>query len=543
MVQITTATVICPRWRPGQSPTPPPERFDWTLRDVCRILFRHQRKMICFFVAVMLAAATYAFLSSKAYRSDATLFVRLGRENVALDATATFGQSTAVAVPTQRDEEINTEVEVLKSRQLLEKVVDAVTPQAILSPSPESLANGTEDSSPAAAPAEESTSLLEMLGVTTHQTPRERAIGVLEKRVSAEAAKKANIIQVSYEGNDARVAQRIVSKLIESYLDLHARLSRPAHAHEFLDRQTSTLKEQLTALENEFRVLKNSTGLASPAEQQQILVNRIGRLDDELKTTTSQVTATQAESASLRKQLATVAQTQLLTKADGMPNAASDGMRQQLYTLQLKENELASRVTDKHVELIAVREQLAAAKKIADAIEPTRTQFTRGPNRAYEELHLSLLQKESLLASLEAKSSTLTTQLADSRKELETLNNNETRIAQLQREIQIRDASYRKYSESAEQARIDESLKNARISNINVAESPTLNRLPVRPRRQLALLLGFGFAVMGSVCIAFTAEFLDHTLKTPDQIESRLTLPVLVSIPKVTSDRFTRTLA
>jgi uncharacterized protein involved in exopolysaccharide biosynthesis len=331
-----------------------------------------------------------------------------------------------------------------------------------------------------------------------------------------------------------------VNKLIEYYLDLHGRMSRDAHAHEFLGEQALAQKTQLTTLENDLRVLKNSTGLSAPPEQRQILVSRIGRLDDELKTNTAMIAATTAETNALRNQLSKLDETQLLTKSEGMPNAAADGMRQQLYTLELKEKDLASRFTPKHVELIAVREQLAAARKIVSSLDETRSQSTRGPNRAYEELRISLLRQESSLASLAAKASTLKTQLASATKELETLNNNETRIAQIQREIQIRDVNYRKYSDSLEQSRIDESLKKERISNINIAQSPTLNRLPVRPRPSLALLLGFGFAVVGSVCVAFTAEYLDHTLKTPDEVESRLHLPVLVSIPKVPSERISR---
>jgi len=514
-----------------------------SLRDVYRILFRHKRKMMCFTAVTMLAAMTYAFIFPKAYRSEAKLFVRLGRENVGLDATTTFGQATSVAVPAQRDEEINSEVEVLKSRQLLEKVVDTIGPLAILSPAQGSASK--EVKSPATAQQSDSADAdspgwLEELGLATPQTPRERAIGLLEKRVGAEAVKKTNIILVSFDGPSAQLSQQVVTKLIEFYLDLHGRMSRAAHAHEFLGQQASTLKGQLNTLENEIRVLKNSTGLASPIEQRQILVARNGRLEDELKTTSTTIAATSAETSALRKQLSQLDQTQLLTKSDGMPNAAADGMRQQLYTLQLKEKDLASRFTDKHVELIAVREQVAAAKKIVDLLEQSRTQFTRGPNRAYEELRLTLLRQESALTSLGAKASTLKTQLAAGTKELETLNNNEARIAQIQREIQIRDVNYRKYSDSLEQARIDESLKKERISNINIAQSPTLNRLPVRPRPSLALLLGFAFAVLGSVCVAFTAEYLDHTLKTPDEVESRLSLPVLVSIPRVASDRITR---
>jgi capsular polysaccharide biosynthesis protein len=116
---------------------------------------------------------------------------------------------------------------------------------------------------------------------------------------------------------------------------------------------------------------------------------------------------------------------------------------------------------------------------------------------------------------------------------METLNGNEMRIAQKQRDIQILEGSYRKYADSLEQARIDESLERQRISNINIAEAPTLNHEPVRPRALLTLMLGFAVGLFGGLCLAVGLEYFDHSLKTSDEIERRLSLPVLASIPQI----------
>ncbi len=117
--------------RTEQVRTPPGET---SLRDVSRILFRHRRKVFGFFAFVMAAAIAYLYASPREYRSEAKLFVRLGRENVGLDATTTLGQTPQVAIPVSREEEINSVVEVLSSRALLERVVDSLGPQAILHP-------------------------------------------------------------------------------------------------------------------------------------------------------------------------------------------------------------------------------------------------------------------------------------------------------------------------------------------------------------------------------------------------------------------------
>lgn len=80
-------------------------------------------------LGVVAAATVY---TPRTYRSQTKLFLRLGRENATLDATATLGQNPVVALPPTRDNEINSVLEILKSRVLLEKVADRVGPAVIL---------------------------------------------------------------------------------------------------------------------------------------------------------------------------------------------------------------------------------------------------------------------------------------------------------------------------------------------------------------------------------------------------------------------------
>jgi polysaccharide biosynthesis protein PslE len=524
-------------------------RADTSVFEFLRVFFRHRRAVVITFAVVMTATAFYVFLAPRQYRSEAKLFVRLGRENLGLDATTTLGQAPpTTSVPVSREEEINTVVAILESRGLLEKVVDTIGADTILDPIKhplqETAAANAKPQPADGQPAAETNSkgavtvALEQLGIKSPLSPRDKAVEQLRKRVSIEATKKSNVIVLSHEGPSPKVSQQIVAKLIDFYLDEHVRMNRTPRAHQFLKEQASALKTQLAGEEDQLRSLKNSTGLASPTEQRQNLVTRIGHLEDELKATEASAVAAQAEIKDLNDRLSKMSPTQVLGSAAGFPNFAADGMRQQLYTLQLKEKDLASRVTDEHVELKFVRDQIASAKRVVDGVESSRTQTTVGPNKNYEELRLTQLRQEATLASLDAKAATLRTQLAETRGEMKTLNDSEMRIAQVQRDIQILDVSYRKYADSLEQARIDESLERERISNINIAEAPTLNPEPVRPRALLTLVMGFLGGLFGGLCLALAMEYFDHSLKTSDEVERLLNVPVLASIPQLSGRQF-----
>ena len=106
--------------------------FATTTRDICRLLFRHKSKVIFCFTVSMCAAIAIIFFWPRKYRSESKLLVRLGRETVMLDPTATTRQIMPVSV--SRETEVNSVLEMLRSRVIIEKLVDEIGPDAILRP-------------------------------------------------------------------------------------------------------------------------------------------------------------------------------------------------------------------------------------------------------------------------------------------------------------------------------------------------------------------------------------------------------------------------
>jgi polysaccharide biosynthesis protein PslE len=423
--------------------------------DVFASVSRHRGKVIAFGCAMIAFAIVVSAIWPKTYRSEAKLYVRLGRENVGLDATTSLGKEIS-GLQISREEELNTVVELLRSRSLLEKVVDSVGPETILNPNNESGENRPP-------------SLLTLAQLTlrkwAHQltndvpmTPRERAIITLRQQLDMQNVRKTDVILVAHEGPSAQASQRIVSTLINLYMDEHVRMSRSPHAHAFLAEQASSIKKQLVQRETELKTFKDQTGLASPVEQRQTLVTQIGRLEDDLKTTLTAIEATEAES----------------------------------------------------------REILAEQGR-ASAVD----------GKSHEELRMMLLREKPALASQRAKSALLRKQLADTKEQLKVLNGNENRISQMQREAQILEVSYRKYSEGLEQARLDESLENQRISNINVAQPATLSLQPVKPQRSLFLMAGLLMAIVGGPTLAVLYDAYRSPSKASHRIEYRLDTPAL----------------
>src|SRR5262249_3738337 len=152
--------------------------------------------------------------------------------------------------------------------------------------------------------------------------------------------------------------------------------------------------------EEELRDLKNATGLIVPDGQRQVLVNRAGRLQDELLQTRGALAAAEAEARLLRARLAAPAPTQAAARIESMGSEAAVTLGGQLYALQLRELDWRARRPEGHPDIERVRQQVAAAKEVLRPEEQAREQLTEGPNRVYEETQLALLKQEPLLAAL-----------------------------------------------------------------------------------------------------------------------------------------------
>lgn len=68
-----------------------------------------------------------------------------------------------------------------------------------------------------------------------------------------------------------------------------------------------------------------------------------------------------------------------------------------------------------------------------------------------------------------------------------------------------------------------------------VVVSPALTANQVKPNKKLNLAVAFLLGLMGSVALALLLEFLDNTIKTPEDVARHLDLPVMGIIPSADS--------
>ena len=506
-----------------------------SLRDIYYILFRHKKKALIFFFVVALTVALGTYLTPEFYKSDAQLLVKVGRESVALDPTITTGQIITVSQP--REYEINSELEILKSREVAEMVVEAIGTDAIMKRHDKDTLDNTSAIGVAWDVISKTGQKVRFALVKIDQPVPERkesdeALLRLMKNLDINVKKNSNIISLSYKTWDPKLAQDVLTKIIDFYLEKHIEVHRTTGSYKFFIEQSNQVREKLAQSEESLRELKNRTSIASLNEQRTIILERIGTLQQEMEETEADLATSKSKAQELQRILVNLPERVEIERTAGVDNMAYGYMRNALYNLQLMEQDLLSKYTEESLQVKEIRRQIAEAQALLNKEEPTHTQVKQSLNAEYQQVRLDLFAEKATLSSFEGKIKALKKLLADGQDELKALNNSETQIVRLQREMAIQEDTYQKYVDNLEQARIDQALQMEKISNIGVVQQASFPINPSGPNKMVNLILGLFFGVLGGIGLTFFSEYIDHSLKTQEDIEKKLNLQTLVVIPK-----------
>jgi polysaccharide biosynthesis protein PslE len=477
-------------------------------------LRRNWRYSAAFFAAVMLLTLVGSFLLPRTYYSDARLFVRFGRTAV-MDPTATAGSGQVVSLYDTRESELNSLLEVLRSRSLLERVVDAVGAENILAGR---VSDTPDQKGPTVGPAAPS------------RDPRhQQALAKLEKSVSIAVPRKTSTIIIGCKAERPEIAQQIVAKLVAAYMDEHLRVHHTDGSHAFFQEQTKLLEQRWQAAVAKVRKAKDDWKILTFEGKRKNCETTIADIESKRLTAAAELSSSEARIKDLTASIASLPE-RIPTQSVNSPNAGADLMRQELYKVQSREQELLTKFSEKHPQVLAIRSTVVDLQKILAEQGDTRTAETTAVNPSRQSLELSLLNEQANSQALKSRVIAMDQQLKTLQGELHSLNARESQLASMQRDVDLAESRYRAYAEKLEQARINDQLDKERISNITLVQPASFVAKPGGPRKAYVLGLGFVVASLGSVGIALLAALLDPALRRLADIEELLRLPVLGTV-------------
>ena len=469
-----------------------------SLRECFRMAFRHRWKIMAFCTSTVVLAVAYILFCPETYVSEAKLYVRMGRENVALDPTVTTAQT--VMVQRSQENEINSLLDILGSRWIAEQVVDSVGVVDILS-------NGAgKDTSGDETKTSSGSWIASAIDAIRYPvSDRDRAIKQVQESMEVYSPKQSTVITIRGNAGSPELAQRITSATVDIFHDAHLHLNRTRGTHEFFAEQSKSLREELTDVSKKLCDRKNEYEMLSIEGRRKSLEEQIQAVELQERATRRKLVASRAQARKLEQRLGSL-DPRIDETVEGVAHEGWDRMRERLYALQLEELELKSRCTDEFPKIATIKKQRQEAQKLLKKQATDRTQVTTVPNPTYYALQLELSKQLAVIASHQSSHDLLVQQSAELAAELKAVNLQEFEVDKLQLQASLLETRYLKHAEKLEEARIDDALARQEISSLNVVQPATLESKPASPKRGLTLLSAIAICCFGSVVIIALGE-------------------------------------
>jgi uncharacterized protein involved in exopolysaccharide biosynthesis len=486
-----------------------------TLRDLLAIAFRHRRLMVISFLGILFGAILAAVLQHNRYEAGMEILVK--RERIDPVVTSETSAQPQFAVPVTA-EELNSELELLKSRDLLEKIV---------------LASGLQHQQDSAW----SRVLAAITARTGAQPPEKdariaRAVLKLEKELKTEVVTKTNLIAVKYESPDPELSARVLTALCNLYLEKHLEVHRPPGAFDFFQQETQQYRKGLADAEARLVDFSHGAAVVSPQIEKEVALQKLAEFDGTLRQTHAAIAETQQRIRVLQEQTASIPPRMVTQVRNADDATLLSQLRSNLLALELKRTELLEKFEPSYRPVQEVDTQIAQTREALTVAEKSQLhEETTDRDPTYEMVREELAKAKADLAGLQARAEATALTVRSYREDARSLEPKEIVQDDLIRTVKATEENYLLYLRKEEEARISDALDRRRIINVAIAESPTVPSLPSN-HRSLAVLVGLLLATLVSVGLALGSEYLDPTFRTPDEVRSFLNIPVLASMPQ-----------
>lgn len=468
-------------------------RYD--TRDVVAVLFRDRAVAGWTFVIVAAFFIALSFLSGVTYEARARLLVLLSRDYVLDPEASVTGNSLVLG----QDQIIRSEIEILTSRELAEKVL-AVVGVSTLYPS---LSRGENDDPLVIAKASEQ----------------------FLRALKVERVADSSVISVKFSHSDAHIAAETLNILVTQYLD-HRRKVFSANRADVLVNQRDDIFKRLRTTEQAIEAFRLREGISNFDEQKSNILRRIAELSDVRLATERRLREAQAGLARVRRDLNIIPANIPLYTESARPSALENASRT-LLDLEVKRTEYMTKfkpdsrfVTDLDKQISEIRAFLSQEKEMQEGLKRV------GRNPVYDELSKDAVTLESEIASLQARQVTIDNQLTDLTAERARFEQLEPQFKAFERNHITLENSYKAYASKAEEASIEEDMDhNVRI--IERASPPTRGR-NLQP---IIILVGLFLAFLSAIAVSVLRQLGGNTFVTPESAARSLNMPVLVSVP------------
>jgi polysaccharide biosynthesis transport protein len=324
--------------------------------------------------------------------------------------------------------------------------------------------------------------------------------------VDVSPVRRSNLVEVSFYSHDPKLASRVDNQLASDYIDqnLQVKWDETMKASDWLQNQLVTLKGKLERSEDALQKYAQQNSILFITEKQNLVNARLEQLQQQY--TKAQADRFQKES------LYNLVQTGKVQDLPGvLSNKLIQDLSERLAELNRDYAQLTSTVKPEYPKAVALKRQI-------DTVQTELDDEKRALSQNIVDDYRSAFANEEFLAKALDEQKKVVNEIADK----------SIQYNILKREVDTNRQLYDGLLQRLKEAQVSAGLK---ASNIRVVDAAELPKSPVKPRVLLNLALGIILGLGLGVGLAFFQEYMDKTLKTPDEVEHLVRLPSLGVLP------------
>jgi exopolysaccharide transport family protein len=495
------------RITPNEMP-PPMAPFadanDTHLRDYWLVIVKHRWVIALFTLVVVTTTAFITFTTERTYTAEATLQIEKQAPHVVKIEEVT---QPDVFGPEKYDY-YQTQFRILESRTLAARVLRDLAlendPRFLSGSQPGLLQRAMAAVRGWFSPAPASDPESQELGVDP------RLIDLYLELFEVEPVKNSRLVRVRFSTHDPGLSAQIANAHANAYIQqgMEGRYHATGDAQQFLETKLTELKLKVETTEGALNRYRKEHHIISLDNRENIVVGRLDDLNKRL--TTAQAERIQYES-----------QYRLITTRnyEALPAVIDSPLIQHLKQTASELEAKYAQMGEKFKPAYPTMQQLKGEVEAAHArIDAEIKKVVGGIESGYM---AAKGREEELRIQLEAQKNTALDQ-----------KENSVDYNMLKRDVDTSHALYESTLARMKETTVADSLRVSNVTIVDKAESPLY---PSRPKRTLNLLLSLVAGLTLGTALAFFFEYLDNTLKTPEEVERFVRVPALGVVPTFAS--------
>jgi len=494
------------------------------LLDYLRVLRKRRWTVFCVFVLVVLSVAVHTFTAVPLFQASARIVIEKENPNL-------VSIQEVMAVDSTGTDYYQTQYKIIESRTVAREVIRRLS----LKTSPEffpvpddsviSTVRGWIRDQVAAFQTW-LTSLLQTgdkMSVQEVQAADEMnsdsgLVNQVINRIQVQPIRNSRLVDVLVEAKDPVLAARMANEVVHAYIDqnLETKLKAAKDGVKWLSDRIDEERQKVGDAENALLRYKEEneiiTDFSSDAEK--ITAQKLASLNEQVVETESK----RVEAETRYSQAMALENSPDLL--DSIPEVLSNELIREIKTMEVRlynrMSELSKKYGRNHPQMVAIDSELA------DLIKRKSKEIQRVVNSLRNEYKLALAKEESLKQSLSMQ-----------KKESLQMNQKAVQYGVLQRQAESSRNMYDLLVKRFKETSLTEEMKTG---NIRIVDRAEVQKNPVKPKKKQNLMLAVVVGLMLGIGLAFFLEYLDNTIKLPDEVKDYLKIPYLGSVPVFASE-------